>query len=196
MTNTKTIAQLVSEYNEIALAQNIPTIKSWKKSRESLIEKLASLYLDTGAEPVATTEPVIVPEATTASFEAPPVASDDLGDDYYAEETEETTDGLEVYTTYLEGALDATTVEPPYFVGHYLIEVLPVMTKVRTIQEVAIEFLNIATGVDEKGRITGLAYAEVLRMVLAVFPEAKTTYGCLRWYAAKYGIARKRPRSK
>lgn len=53
-----------------------------------------------------------------------------------------------------------------------------------SIRSVAEALLLQTTGVDKDDRVVGLSYDDILTTVKTQFPDAKTTVGCLRWYAA------------
>ena len=57
--------------------------------------------------------------------------------------------------------------------------------KGRTIKETAIRALSVIVDHDDAGRPVGLPYAEVLRIVHAHHPDAKTRVEILRWYRKK-----------
>jgi len=57
--------------------------------------------------------------------------------------------------------------------------------KPKTIVAASEELLMKTVRVDEDGRNIGMTYNEIVDAIRVMFPEAKTTTKCLRWYAAK-----------
>lgn len=68
-----------------------------------------------------------------------------------------------------------------------------------TVKKVSIRSVAEALLVKAGGENLGLSYDEILAAVKAEFPAAKTTVGCLRWYAAHMRdagvVLPKRPRA-
>ena len=64
-------------------------------------------------------------------------------------------------------------------------EAKPAGEKKVSIRSVAEALLLKVVSTDTDGRATGLSYDDVLAAVKEQFPTAKTTVGCLRWYAVR-----------
>lgn len=75
---------------------------------------------------------------------------------------------------------ETPVIEEVPVVGKVPVEKAP---KAPSVREVAEGFLLTVVGTDEDGRDIGLSYDQALAEVLKVFPNAKTTIACLRWYA-------------
>ena len=187
----KTIKELITIHNDLALLTGDNDIQSWKKAKTGLIAKIEELegIHQMQQEHKAEEERRIEEEAQRLAAEAEQVDEEDLDDEGEPMETREVSDD-EPTRTIREASLE------------WLCHVVYYEAKTKKSDA---ENRNISH-TDKNARSVGLSYSEIIDRIQAEFPGAKTSVACLRWYAVKvranefgyegYNLVQRRPRAK
>lgn len=174
-----TIADLIGVHNALAEATGDNDLKSWKKAKAGLVDKIEEMRAELEAQ---IEEQTLTDDesAKLAQYE-PPEQSAPADDQSDADE--------EPKRTIKSAALEALC-EVAYYEN----------------REEKYGDDNRVDASHPKAQSVGIPYAEVLQRIVAEFPGADTSVACLRWYSVKvraeeFGyeglrLPQRRPRAK
>ena len=193
MTNT----QLVGVHNALALSADRPTLKTWKGSKQAILDKIAVLQssvapqtedapFDAVVDAIASMEdgefdaamancdePGYVPDVSAGNAEDM-LSDDDLDEDGEPMETREVSDDAV--------AASGRTIRAA------AIDLLCKVVYHENRDEKSNPEKNVVAADHPRARTVGMAYDDIILAIQEEFNGCKTTVACLRWYSVKIRV--------